>query len=193
MKDIQDNIAGLRDQGYEIRFPGGNGTFKNNTHASFGVVVKETKGKFFALVIPYKTDREDGSAKILFNESPTMTLVRKVKEETGVIIDIHLAEFIAELKVRDNRSNLKKNKKHIHIKRAFLSKLFDDQKIRRHEIRGSHLGIPFWIPVDILEEHIAPTHSWIVTFMKGIKEFKLVPTKKLSFFQRFLKLNIFRS
>ncbi len=189
MKDLIKDIACLRDQGYEIRFPGGNGIFHNNTHASFGVVVKEIEGKKYVLVIPYKTERKNRNTSTSFNEDPKVTLRRKLKEETGVEIDMFSVQFISELKVQDNRLN--NQKKSVHIKRAFLSKKFDDQRIREYEILGSHLGIPFWMPVEMLEEHIAPTHSWIVTALKGIEEFRLVPAKKLSFFQRFLKKDFF--
>lgn len=96
MDQIEKKILGLKQSGYEIRFPGGSGFSKrsSHSHASFGALVRKNDKVAEVLVVPYLNSyrnrkKEEGleiEEEFSFSEDPAQTLVRELLEETGVLV-----------------------------------------------------------------------------------------------------------
>lgn len=181
MKSVEKKILSLIKDKYEIRFPGGKGFCNGSSHASFGVIAKKN---FFnqieVLVLPYKNKISENTLdlrrKDIFNEVPEQTLVRKIQEETGVLISKGEYQFIKSQNFRDSNS---KNKNKFHIKNLFFITKFDDSNLRKVKSHyHPNIDIPFWVPIDILGKYISRKHLWMFNEIKNISHSEL-PKKSL--------------
>jgi len=166
-KRTENHIAWLKEQGYEIRFPGG--TSRDGEHACFGVFVRASlvsgRKLYETMVIPYLPSMrttDDGASEKEFTEESHQTLEREISEETGVLINKGTYELLGTRLV-DNYREDKKGEK--HTKYAYIIFDYDASNIRtKPSPYQQMIGVPFWVPLNMsLSKIIAPTHQWIIS------------------------------
>ena len=171
------DIQRLVDGGYQIRIPGGTNRGDDTSFACFGAIVRKTirahHSYFEIVVVPYMPKNiPTESIEQSFSETKEGTLEREIIEETGILAKVYYE--IAQMSIPDNSSQ-----NNMHIKYAFLIEDYDASNIRCNlSASQPELGIPLWIPLNLLEKYIFEGHRWILAPLKEYLGYfgKKIPT-----------------